>query len=76
MLKDHNAVTSVRLEPAASRSLVKHSTTEPLRSCIRRMDSKLHEDKLTCLEGVGMVHLHLKLENLLHLLDLVLLSFF
>ena len=31
-LKDHNAVTSVRLEPAAPRSRVKHSTTEPLRS--------------------------------------------
>ena len=32
MLKDHNAVTPVRLEPAALRSRVKHSTTEPLRS--------------------------------------------
>ena len=32
LLKDHNAVTLVRLEPAASRSRVKHSTTEPLRS--------------------------------------------
>ena len=32
MLKDHNAVTPVRLEPAALRSQVKHSTTEPLRS--------------------------------------------
>ena len=27
----HNAVTPVRLEPLALRSLVKHSTTEPLR---------------------------------------------
>ena len=27
LLKDHNAVTSMRLEPAAPRSLVKHSTT-------------------------------------------------
>ena len=27
-LKDHNAVTPVRLEPAAPQSLVKHSTTE------------------------------------------------
>ena len=27
----HNAVTPVRLEPAAPRSRVKHSTTEPLR---------------------------------------------
>ena len=30
LLKDHNAVTPVRLEPAASRSRVKCSTTEPL----------------------------------------------
>ena len=30
MLKDNNAVTLVRLEPAAIRSQVKHSTTEPL----------------------------------------------
>ena len=29
-LKDHNAVMPVRLEPATSRSRVKHSTTEPL----------------------------------------------
>ena len=28
----HNAVTPVRLEPAAPRARVKHSTTEPLRS--------------------------------------------
>ena len=32
LLKDHNAVASVRLEPAAPRSRVKHSTTDPLRS--------------------------------------------
>ena len=32
MLKDHNAVTTVRLKPAASLSRVKHSTIEPLRS--------------------------------------------
>ena len=31
LLKDHNTVMPVRLEPAASRSRVKHSTTEPLR---------------------------------------------
>ena len=30
LLKDHNAVTQVRLEPAAPRSRVKHSTAEPL----------------------------------------------
>ena len=32
LLKDHNAVMPVRLEPAAPWSRVKHSTTEPLRS--------------------------------------------
>ena len=32
MLKDCNAVTPVRLEPATSRSRVKHSTIEPLHS--------------------------------------------
>ena len=34
LLKDHNAVTPVRLEPAAPRSRVKDSTTEPLRSLV------------------------------------------
>ena len=32
LLKDKNAVMPVRLEPATSRSRVKHSTTEPLHS--------------------------------------------
>ena len=32
LLKDPNAVTPVRLEPAAPRSWIKHSTTEPLPS--------------------------------------------
>ena len=42
LLKDHNAVTPVRLEPAASRSRVKHSTTKPLRSheCRWRLRTK------------------------------------
>ena len=35
LLKDHNAVTQVRLEPAALWSRVKHSTTESLRSLTR-----------------------------------------
>ena len=34
LLKDHNTVTPVRLEPATLLSRVKHSTTEPLRSLI------------------------------------------
>ena len=32
LLKDHNAVTPVRLEPTDLRSRVMHSTTEPLHS--------------------------------------------
>ena len=32
LAQGHNALTPVRLEPAAPRSRVKHSTTEPLRS--------------------------------------------
>ena len=32
LAQGHNAVTPVRLEPAALQSRVKHSTTEPLRS--------------------------------------------
>ena len=34
LLKDHNAVTRVRLKTVAPRSGVKHSTTEPLRSLL------------------------------------------
>ena len=34
LAQGHNAVTPVRLEPAAPRSRVKHSTTEPLRSFV------------------------------------------
>ena len=39
LLKDHNAVTPVRLEPTASPSRVKHSTTKPLQS------PNIHEGK-------------------------------
>ena len=42
LLKDHNAVTPVRLEPAAPRSRVKHFTTEPLRSQTILFESLLH----------------------------------
>ena len=37
LLKDHNAVTSVRLEPASSHPRVKHSTTEPLRMSFQKV---------------------------------------
>ena len=39
LLNNHNAVTPVRLEPAASRSQVKHSTTEQLRSPILSLET-------------------------------------
>ena len=39
LLKDHNAVTPVRLEPAAPRSRVKHSATWPLHSLQLRVKS-------------------------------------
>ena len=38
MLKNNNTVTPVRLEPAAPRSRVKHSTTKPLRSLKKLID--------------------------------------
>ena len=41
LLKDHNAVRPVRLEPTAHRSRVKHSTTEPLRSLYDSLDQHL-----------------------------------
>ena len=42
LLKDHNAVTPVRLKPAVFRSRVKHSTTEPLRSLIQFLISIIY----------------------------------
>ena len=38
LLKDDNVVTTVRLEPVAPRSPVKHTTTEPLRSLYTDFD--------------------------------------
>ena len=40
-LKDNKTVTSVRLEPAASRSRVKHSTTKPLCSLQKAVQGRL-----------------------------------
>ena len=48
--KDHNTVTPVRLEPAAFRSRVKHSTTEPFRSqCPRLLKKTMRRDARLCL---------------------------
>ena len=38
LAQGHNAVTPVKLEPAALRSQVKHSTTGPLRSLQKRLN--------------------------------------
>ena len=43
-------MTPVRLEPAASRSQVKHSTTEPLRSLF---ESRIYLDQLYSGRGGG-----------------------
>ena len=40
LAQGHNTVTPVRLEPAAPRSWVKHSTTEPLRSLSGDVDKE------------------------------------
>ena len=48
MLKDHNAVTPVRLKPAAPPSQVKHSTTEPLRSLDLSDKCQLNEGQKYC----------------------------
>ena len=47
LLKDHNAVTPVRLEPAAPRSRVKHSTTEPLRAYTGSSKQRLLTDEIS-----------------------------
>ena len=57
LLKDHNTVKPVRLEPTASWSRVKHSTTEPLLSqnkheavwCPNISVNSLHAGKYSCL---------------------------
>ena len=54
LLKDHNAVTPMRLEPAAPWSRVKHSFTQPLRSLMLMYEVSvypffsLHHVKLHC----------------------------
>ena len=46
LAQGHNAVTPVRLEPAASQSQVKHSTTKPLCSL------KFVENMSTCSQDI------------------------
>ena len=56
LLKDHNAVTPIRLEPAALRSRVKHSTTEPLVYWVCRGLVKQCIQPYSCLESFGKGH--------------------
>ena len=44
LLKNHNAVTPVRLEPAALRSRFKHSTTEPIHFHIPNVSMYFHSE--------------------------------
>ena len=50
LLKDHNAVMLVRLKPAAPRSWVKHSITEPLHSTISFWRLELNLCKMATLK--------------------------
>ena len=50
-------MTPVRLEPAALRSRVKHSTTEPLRSLRKRKQIDLHNKHIYCIFFVSVVFL-------------------
>ena len=45
LLKDHNAVTPVKLVPVALRSRAKHSTTEPLHSLKQLLTSMDHNSR-------------------------------
>ena len=51
LAKGHNAVTPVTLEPAASRSRVKNSTTEPLRWHIKGKRVKYKSNMLQTLNS-------------------------
>ena len=55
LAQGHNAVTPVRLKPVAPRSLVRHFTTEPLRSL---------NMSATCMSMLGMVGRGPPVENL------------
>ena len=48
LAQERNAVTMVRLELAALRSRVKHSTTEPLRSYLKRDIYNLNKTCVYC----------------------------
>ena len=57
LLKDHNAVTPVRLEPAALWSRVKHCTSEPLRSLFRFLSQPLCFHVESMLEAKALTRL-------------------
>ena len=57
MLKDHNAVTAVRLEPTTPRSRVEHSTTEPLRS-LKNFNRTFHKKIVENQDAASDLGLH------------------
>ena len=60
LAQGHNAVTPVRLAPAAPRSRVKHSTTEPLRSLVL-INSTGHDEMsndVVLMTHVVLIHLY------------------
>ena len=62
LAQGHSTVTPVRLKPAAPRSRVKHSTTEPLRShdlgpnCLQRSSE---DEKFAATAGKGLTAVNL-----------------
>ena len=80
LAQGHNAVTPVRLEPAALRSRVKHSTTEPLRSLglgcdngirpmaysVGRVGNVLSSCCVEQFEAVSLLILHKRTKHLSH----------
>ena len=60
LLKDHNAVMLVRLEPTAPQSRFKHSTTEPLPSlhCLLLLKSHIQQLRDFCLLSACQVLFH------------------
>ena len=57
LAQGHNTVTPVRLEPGTSRSRVKHSSTEPLRSLWYKVKHKHLFNALNMLSALRMTYL-------------------
>ena len=61
LAQGHNAVMLVRLEPAALRSPVKHSTTEPLRLHMFWLENKKNKFQLCPTKSEGHMETGLQL---------------